>query len=66
MAASPYPQPQAANAGSFSTLAAHHPYYGHGGTTHGALTDTVDRIPAVYVMPITSDGTVRVIRPYYG
>ena len=39
---------------------------GHGFFTHGSLTDMVDCMPTVYLMPITSDGTVWVlIQPYY-
>ena len=33
-------------------------------TRHGSLTDTADRsVPPVFLMPLTSDGTVVVIRP---
>lgn len=39
------------------------PYYRHGRTTHASL-DRVDRMaPPVYLMPITSDGTVVVMQP---
>jgi hypothetical protein len=47
--------------------AAHRPYYGHGRTMHNRLTDMGDRIPSIYWIPLSSDGTVWVaIRPYYG
>lgn len=56
-AASPYyRQPRAAT----------RPYHGHGRSrSHASLTDT--GVPPVYLMPVTSDGRVVLVRPpYYG
>ena len=56
-----YPQSHAASA-SFDPWAAHRPHSGQGRRTNGTrLTDTVVRIPSVYLLP-ASDGTVQVIR----